>query len=105
MGIQLYDMRVTTYLVNIPRADETIERTMLKITAKRNPVTVNPSIRLLARRINKPLIKNDKIPSVKILIGNVRILTIGLIKVLITASTNATRIAVTKLLISTFGNK
>ena len=48
---------------------------------------------------------NDNIPSVRMLIGSVRILTSGLIKVLMRARTKATMTAVIKLLISTFGKR
>lgn len=88
----------------MPRIEEMIDRTILNIIAQRNPVTVNPSTRLLARRTNNPLMMRPRIPSVKILIGRVRSFTIGLTNVLITPSTAATRIAVRKLSSWTLGN-
>jgi len=79
------------------------ERTMLKITAHKNPPTVNPLISWLAYQINTPFTIKEKSPSVIRLIGRVKKPIIGLMNVLITAKTTATTRAVKKLSILTFG--
>ena len=77
------------------------DRTILKTIAHTKLVTSNPSTNALTIMIKSPLIIREKSPNVKKLIGNVRIVIIGLINVLITPNTTATITAVIKLSIRT----
>ena len=78
----------------------TRDKMRLKSIAHINPLTRNPGTIALTKRITIPLITNVNNPRVKILIGRVKIISIGLIIALIMPKTTATTIAVKKL--STF---
>lgn len=82
------------------RKDETIDNTREKARAHKKPFTLNPGTTADASKTNAAFITKVKSQKVKILIGNVKIISIGLTKVFRTPSTTATIIAVTKL--STF---
>ena len=73
-----------------------IERTKANSIACQKFGTLNPSTILLAKRINKPLMTKVNSPSVITLIGRVKIMTIGFIKILIPDSTKATISAVVR---------
>lgn len=78
---------------------------MLKSIAVQNPLTSNPLITDDAKRINSALITKVNSPSVKMLIGKVRIIKIGLIITLTTPKNKASHSAAQKPLMATPGIK
>lgn len=70
---------------------------MLNISAHQNPSTLNPWTKFAASKIISALITNVKSPKVKMLIGSVRIRSMGLRTAFITPKTSATTRAATKL--------
>jgi hypothetical protein len=69
------------------------ESTMLKSNALKNPFTVNPCTNFSANSIIKAFMANKKNPKVKIVMGIVKMVKIGLTIVFKKANTTATKIA------------
>jgi hypothetical protein len=65
-------------------------------TAGQNPVITNPGTINEVTQKSPVLMRIPAIPSVSILMGSVKILSTGLIKVLMSPNTNATKSAVRK---------
>lgn len=85
------------------KKEETKVTTKLKRIAHQKFLTKKPGTRALVRRIRKPLITKINNPKVKILMGRVKRIRIGLRKVLITPKTMATIKAVKTVSILTPG--
>jgi len=85
------------------RSQETIETTMLKRSAVKNPVTKNPGIKYAARSTRSALMTKINKPSVKIVIGSVSKIRIGRTKELRIPRTIATRTTVIQLVTATPG--
>ena len=84
------------YFASELRNEDTRERTRLKANAHRNPFTLNPGTIAETNKTRAAFITKVKSQKVKILIGRVKIINIGLTKVFRTPSATATIIAVTK---------
>ena len=80
-----------------------IDTTMLKRSAVKNPLTKKPGIRNDARSTRKALITKIKRPSVKMVIGRVSKMSMGLTKELRIPKTTATKTTVTQLVTTTPG--
>jgi hypothetical protein len=82
---------VPVFYIYFPKTIFIIDRTIENKTAVKNPLTSKPGTILVARRMSSALITKEKSPSVKILMGKVNTNKIGLIKILIRASTKVAR--------------
>jgi len=65
------------------------DKTMANQKAVQKPATEKPGTMWAARRINSAFMTSEKIPSVKMVSGNVMSLTTGLIKIFMMPSTTA----------------
>ena len=82
-----------------------IDKAILKPSAAKKPFTSNPFITDEANKISKALITKVNKPRVRILIGRVKIIKIGLIITLIMPKNTASHSAAQGPLILTPGNK
>lgn len=82
----------------------TSDNTKLNASAHRKLSTLNPGTSLLTNNTNTALMTNVNSPSVKMVIGNVRITRIGLRMVLTSPKITATTTAVRKFSTFTPGN-
>jgi hypothetical protein len=81
----------------MPNRDDMIDNIMLKSNAYQNPSTKNPVIKWLASMIMDAFITSRNKPNVKMVIGMVRSMRIGLRNAFNKARTNATMMAVLKI--------
>lgn len=82
-----------------------IDKTMLKPNAAKKPLTSKPFITDEANKISKALITKVNKPRVRILIGRVKIIKIGLIIILIMPKNTASHSAAQSPLTLTPGSK